>query len=76
MQHLAHLGHIVPAVSAIRLGTTYRRMSDRGGSGATRSGFTHEVEAERVPLYEQHADATLDVGDQSMDDALNTIAQP
>ena len=47
-------------------------MSDRGVAAPPGQGLP-EVEAERVPLYEQYADATLDVGDQSMDDALNTL---
>ena len=73
MQHLACLGQIVYlrcplSVLEQRIGD----MSDRGVAAPPGQGLP-EVEAERVPLYEQYANATLDVGIQSMDNALNTL---
>lgn len=73
MQHLARLGHIVYLRCPLSvLDQRIGNMSERGIAAPPGQGLP-EVEAERVPLYEQYADATLDVGDQSMDDALNTL---
>ena len=43
------------------------------GMGAPSGQGLDGVEAERVPLYELYGDATLDVGTQSMEDALDQL---
>ena len=73
MQHLRHHGQIIYlrcplAVLDQRIGN----MQDRGIAASSGQSL-HEIEAERVPLYEQYANDTLDVGSQSMDDTLTEL---
>ena len=73
MRHLALMGHIV--YLRCPLSVLDQRISDMNARGiaAPPGQGLNEVEAERVPLYEQYADATLDVGTQSMEDALDQL---
>ena len=73
MRHLSAFGNLVYlrcplSVLDQRIGD----MNERGIAAPPGQGL-HEVEAERVPLYERYAHATLDVGDQSMEDALGQL---
>ena len=73
MQHLTRLGHIIYLRCPLSvLDQRIGNMQDRGIAAPPGQGL-HEVEAERVPLYEQYADATLDIGSQSMDDTLTEL---
>ena len=73
MRHLALMGHIV--YLRCPLSVLDQRIGDMNARGiaAPPGQGLNEVEAERVPLYEQYADATLDVGTQSMEDALDQL---
>jgi shikimate kinase len=67
------MGHIVYLRCPLSvLDQRVGNMKARGIAAPPGQGL-NEVEAERVPLYEQYADATLDVGTQSMEDALNKL---
>ena len=73
MQHLTRLGHIIYLRCPLSvLDQRIGNMQDRGIAAPPGQGL-HEVEAERVPLYEQYTDATLDIGSQSMDDTLTEL---
>ena len=73
MRHFALMGHIV--YLRCPLSVLEQRIGDMNARGiaAPPGQGLNEVEAERVPLYEQYADATLDVGTQSMEDALDQL---
>ena len=73
MRHLALMGHIV--YLSCPLSVLDQRIGDMNARGiaAPPGQGLNEVEAERVPLYKQYADATLDVGTQSMEDALDQL---
>jgi shikimate kinase len=73
MRHFALMGHIV--YLRCPLSVLDQRIGDMNARGiaAPPGQGLNEVEAERVPLYEQYADATLDVGTQSMEDALDQL---
>ena len=73
MRHLALMGNIV--YLRCPLSVLDQRIGDMNARGiaAPPGQGLNEVEAERVPLYKQYADATLDVGTQSMEDALDQL---
>ena len=73
MGHLSASGYIVYlrcplSVLSQRIGN----MNDRG-IAAPPGQRLQQVEAERVPLYQQYAHATLDIGNQSMETALGQL---
>ena len=75
MQHLRANGRVVYLQCA--LDVLDQRIASMDGRGiAAPSGQTlADVQAERIPLYEQHAEITVEVGSEKMDSALGKIIQ-
>jgi shikimate kinase len=75
MQHLRANGRVVYLKCALDvLDQRIASMNERGI--AAPSGQTlADVQAERIPLYEQYAEITVEVGSENMDSALGKIIQ-
>ena len=75
MQHLRASGRVVFLQCAVDiLDQRIASMNERGI--AAPSGQTlADVQTERIPLYEHHAELTVDVGSETMDRALSKIIQ-
>ena len=75
MQHLRANGRVVYLKCALDVLDQRIASMDERGIAAPSGQTLADVQAERIPLYEQYAEITVEVGNENMDSALGKIIQ-
>lgn len=75
MQHLRANGRIVYLECALDVLDQRIASMDERGIAAPSGQTLADVQAERIPLYEEYAEITVEVGSENMDSALSKIIQ-
>ena len=75
MQHLRTNAHVVYLACALEVLDQRIASMDERGIAAPSGQTLADVQAERIPLYEQYAEITVDVGNKNMNQALRDIVQ-
>ena len=75
MQHLRANGRVVYLKCALDVLDQRIASMDERGIAAPSGQTLADVQAERIPLYEQYAEITVEVGRENMDSALGKIIQ-
>jgi shikimate kinase len=75
MQHLRANGRVVYLKCALDVLDQRIASMDERGIAAPSGQTLADVQAERIPLYEQYAEITVEVGSENMDSALGKIIQ-
>jgi shikimate kinase len=73
MQHLRANGHVVYLKCALDVLDQRIASMDERGIAAPSGQTLADVQAERIPLYEQYAEITVEVGSENIDSALGKI---
>ena len=73
MQHLRANGRVVYLQCALDVLDRRVASMDERGIAAPSGQTLADVEAERIPLYEQYAEITVDVGSENIDNAQGKI---
>lgn len=75
MQHLSASGRVVYLQCALDILNQRIAGMDERGIAAPSGQTLADVQAERIPLYEQYAEISVEVGSEDMDSALGKIIQ-
>ena len=75
MQHLRANGRVVYLQCALDVLDQRIASMDERGIAAPSGQTLADVQAERIPLYEQYAEITVEVSSETMDSALGNIIQ-